>query len=219
MHEPGELHHAPTGSHTFACRGTDAAGNVGAPAAVTWNVDTRAPVVTFSTGPASVTTATSASFSFAADKPGVGFSCALDAAAFAACSSPRELARLSAGTHLFTVQATDPAGNIGKASYSWTIDLTAPTTPTGLTANGVSPNGIDLGWKPSTDNVAVAAYVIFRNGGRLATVAAPAASYQDRSGLTPSTAYTYTVAAVDAAGNNSSQSAPAKGATMSTPIR
>src|SRR5207237_6037195 len=54
------------------------------------------------------------------------FQCKLDAAAAAACSSPAAYSSLAAGSHTFTVTATDPAGNTGNASSTWTIDTTAP---------------------------------------------------------------------------------------------
>ena len=60
-----------------------------------------------------------------------------------------------------------------------------------------------LGWQPSTDNVAVAGYRIFRGGTHVGTVAAT--TYQD-TGLTPATGYSYTVLAFDAASNASPQS-------------
>src|SRR5437870_11489159 len=49
------------GSHTFKVTATDPAGN-SAFATSTWTIDTTAPTVTISSGPASVTNSTSASF-------------------------------------------------------------------------------------------------------------------------------------------------------------
>lgn len=83
-------------------------------------------------------------------------------------------------------------------------DTTAPTVPTGLTATAVSPSQIDLSWSASTDNVGVAGYKVYRGGVYLKTAAGTTAS---DTGLSPATQYCYTVAAVDAAGNESQQSA------------
>jgi hypothetical protein len=69
---------------------------------------------------------------------------------------------------------------------------------------------VNVGWSPSTDNVAVTGYRVFRNGVPVGTPSAPA--YQD-AGLTPGTSYAYTVAAVDAAGNASAQSSTASATT------
>jgi chitodextrinase len=56
----------------------------------------------------------------------------------------------------------------------------------------------------------VVGYAIYRNGAEVGTSATM--SYLD-TGLTPSTTYSYTVSAYDAAGNNSAQSSPAATAT------
>ena len=80
-----------------------------------------------------------------------------------------------------------------------TPDTTAPTAPTGLTATAVSAGRIDLAWTGSTDNVGVTGYKIFRDGAQIAT--SPSTSYSDRTAL-PSTTYTYTVQAYDAAGEH-----------------
>ncbi len=65
-------------------------------------------------------------------------------------------------------------------------DAAAPSVPSGLTATTVSPSQINVSWGPSTDNVGVTGYRVFRNGVVAATTAATA--YQD-IGLAPSTAY------------------------------
>jgi len=96
--------------------------------------------------------------------------------------------------------------------YLSTVDATAPSIPTGLSATAISPTQINLSWTASTDNVAVTGYKIFRNSVQVGTAAGT--SYSD-TGLTPSTAYTYTVSAYDAAGNNSSQSSSANATTPS----
>src|SRR5207245_9984215 len=113
-------------STTFTVQATDAAGKTGT-SRYTWTIDLTAPVVTISSKPANPTNATSASFSFSADKAGSTFRCKLDAASYSSCASPQAYAGpLAAGSHTFSVQATDTAGNTGTASYTWTIDPTAP---------------------------------------------------------------------------------------------
>src|SRR5260221_5055564 len=92
-------------------------------------------------------------------------------------------------------------------------DTTAPSTPTALLASAVSSSQINLSWGASTDNVGVTGYRIFRAGTLLATLGAVTA-YQN-TGLTPSTSFSYTVQAIDAAGNASAQSAPASATTQS----
>jgi chitodextrinase len=89
-------------------------------------------------------------------------------------------------------------------------DTQPPTVPANLTATAVSSSQIDLAWSPSSDNVGVAGYRVFRNGTEVATTAMP--SHAD-TGLAANTTYTYNVRAFDAAGNPSALSAPASATT------
>ena len=93
-------------------------------------------------------------------------------------------------------------------------DTTPPSTPTNLSATAISPSQINLSWTASTDNVGVTGYKIFRGGVQVGT--ATTNSYSD-TGLSPSTAYTYTVSAYNAAGNNSAQSGSASATTLPPP--
>ncbi len=88
-------------------------------------------------------------------------------------------------------------------------DTTAPSAPTNVTATGGS-NQISLFWAASSDDVGVSSYRVQRNGTQVAMT--NTTSYVD-TGLAASAAYTYSISAVDAAGNASSQSA---GATATT---
>ncbi|MYV57040.1 hemagglutinin protein [Streptomyces sp. SID3212] len=83
-------------------------------------------------------------------------------------------------------------------------DTTAPSAPGDLRSAGTTSTSVSLAWNPSTDNVGVTGYQIHR-GGQLA--ATTAGTTHTDSGLTPATAYSYTVRAVDAAGNTSPASA------------
>ncbi|HLA72713.1 MAG TPA: fibronectin type III domain-containing protein, partial [Steroidobacteraceae bacterium] len=78
-------------------------------------------------------------------------------------------------------------------------DTTAPSVPGGVTASAQGSTEILVSWTVSTDaGSGVAGYHVFRNGGAAAIATVTATSYTD-SVLTPSTAYTYTVSAFDAA--------------------
>src|SRR5207237_173382 len=85
------------------------------------------------------------SFTFAANKPGTTFQCALDAAALAACTSPQSYLGVADGSHTFTVQATDAFGRVSApASASFTLDTVAPVVsitgkPAAL-ANNANPS-------------------------------------------------------------------------------
>lgn len=126
---------------------------------------------------------------------------------------------LTANTsYTYRVRATDAAGNLSgySASVSATTtipDSIAPSVPAGLTATTISSTQINLAWTASTDNVGVTGYVVKRNGVQVATPTAT--SYSDTA-LTGSTAYTYTVAARDAAGNLSANSASVAASTATT---
>jgi len=128
---------------------------------------------------------------------------------------------LSAGaTYSYTVAARDAAGNISPNSASVSVttaiaaDTTPPTMPSGLTAAAAGSTGANLAWSASTDNVGVTAYIVRRNGVQVATPATT--SYAD-TGLSAATTYSYTVAARDAAGNVSPNSATVSVTTGSTP--
>ena len=90
-------------------------------------------------------------------------------------------------------------------------DSTAPTIPGNVSATPTSSSQIALTWTASTDNVGVSGYRILRNGTQLTTVTGT--SHAD-SGLTPSTLYSYTIAAYDAAGNASQPSTTATATTL-----
>jgi len=126
----------------------------------------------------------------------------------------------AATTYSYTVYAYDAAGNVSAASNTATAttpsqgDTQPPSTPGGLTATAASPSQVKIAWSAATDDVGVAGYTIYRNAAAIATTSGPnATTYTDVS-VAPSTTYTYTVDAFDAAGNHSPQSA---GASVTTP--
>lgn len=105
---------------------------------------------------------------------------------------------------------------------TWTIgtppappDTTAPSVPANLAATAVSQSQINLSWSASTDDTGVTNYLIYRDGSLVATLG-NVTSYAD-TGLTPSTLYSYTVSARDAATNESAQSSSASATTDAAP--
>lgn len=83
-------------------------------------------------------------------------------------------------------------------------DTEDPTSPTGLGSSSITSNAFTLTWTASTDNVGVTSYDVYR-GVTLAANVTSGTSYNE-TGLSPSTAYTYTVVAKDSAGNSSTPS-------------
>jgi hypothetical protein len=108
----------------------------------------------------------------------------------------------------------DMTAAIGGVPPTPPADGTPPSSPTGLTLIHKTTTEASFSWAPSSDNVAVTGYRIFRNGVQVGT--SGQTTYAD-NGLTANTAYVYTVTAFDAAGNNSSQSQPLSVTTAAAP--
>lgn len=104
--------------------------------------------------------------------------------------------------HFFGLDGTSSGGG----------DTTAPSVPSNLAVTGVTASSASLAWSASTDDVAVTGYRVYRNGVQVGT--ADGTSFTD-TGLSASTPYTYTVAAVDAAGNASARSSGVTATTSS----
>jgi large repetitive protein len=124
------------GAHAFAVRARDRAGNVdSSPAIHAWLVDTSTPDTLLLSGPSGSTSSTTATFTFLSPDAGAGatFQCALDGAAFTACTSPFTAAALAEGDHAFAVQARDAAGNLDPtpATGAWTIEPGPPDAALG----------------------------------------------------------------------------------------
>jgi hypothetical protein len=127
----------------------------------------------------------------------------------------------TAGNRTIYAWAKDAAGNVS-ASMSVSVavtlpDTTAPLVPTSVTATVASSSQINLTWTASADPVVtgqvtsgVAGYKVYKDG---TLVAATTATTYSATGLSNSTAYSFTVSAYDAAGNSSSQSAAATATT------
>lgn len=115
-----------------------------------------------------------------------------------------------------TKTATSSVGGMTDLSSSLIVnptaasDATTPSVPTGVTANANSSAQVTVSWNASTDNVGVASYRVRRNGANLtAATAVTGTSFIDNT-VSPSTSYSYTVSAVDAAGNRSAESSAAQ---------
>ena len=122
--------------------------------------------------------------------------------------------RIVSSTGNYTATYTFPGsagGPSGILAYQQSTDTTAPSVPTNLSATAISSSQINLSWSASTDDVGVVGYKIYRNGTQITTTTNT--NYSD-TGLTPSTIYSYTVSAYDAAGNNSAQSTAVSATTQ-----
>lgn len=232
-----------TTAYSYRIRATDALGNVTSPSAIasatTLDGTSPTPPAALTATPASAT-AINLSWTASSDNIGVtGY--AIERCANAGCAAFTQMATVTGTppltvyantglsqvtTYQYRVRAYDARTNYSGYSNSaaaMTLDGTAPSVPTALTATTVSSTRIDLGWIASTDNVGVTTYLIERCPGagctsfvQIAAVsgAPPAVSLAD-TGLTPSATYRYEVRAGDAAGNLSGYSSIVTGTTAS----
>ncbi|MDB4963770.1 MAG: putative internalin [Myxococcales bacterium] len=117
------------GPHTFAVRAVDVALHPDpSPATRMWTVDTVAPELMLTSGPADGSTSGPyVSFGFTASEGTL--ECSFDGGTFFACTSPASF-NMTAGGHTFTVRTTDGAGNTVSASRAWTVEC-APPAATG----------------------------------------------------------------------------------------
>ncbi|HEY1177785.1 MAG TPA: hypothetical protein VGF17_16640, partial [Phytomonospora sp.] len=119
--------------------------------------------------------------------------------------------QVTPGSYEYTVDAVDAAGNVSAkadppatATVTPLPDTTPPADVTGLTAtNSPDIHGTDVKvtWDAGSDNVGVTGYGVYRDGTKIADVNAPATSFTDVN--RPAGTYSYTVDAVDSAGNRS----------------
>lgn len=107
---------------------------------------------------------------------------------------------------------TDFGGVVDQTMTAGTSSDTLPPTVPTLSGSAASATSVNLSWTASTDNVGVKGYQVLRNGAALATVTT-GTTYVDVA-ASPSTTYTYTVKAFDAANNYSSAS---NAVTVATP--
>ncbi|MBN8654532.1 MAG: sortase [Anaerolineae bacterium] len=137
---PNTLATLADGLHTFAVRAVDLLGNTDAsPATYTWTIDTIAPDTNIDSSPADPSNDNTPTFTFSSPDVTATFQCSIDGGAFSACTTPDTLA-LADGLHTFAVRAVDPAGNVDgtPATYTWTIDATAPDTT--IVSNPTNPS-------------------------------------------------------------------------------
>ncbi|TXN36140.1 fibronectin type III domain-containing protein [Flagellimonas hymeniacidonis] len=112
----------------------------------------------------------------------------------------------SVGDLSFTVEYLDSSLNVFAVDnftitfVNTTTDSQAPTAPT-LSSTAQTDTTVDLSWSEATDNTGVTGYKIFKDGALEATLGN--VNTHQVTGLTASTAYSFTATALDAATNES----------------
>ncbi|KNB60488.1 reprolysin-like metallopeptidase [Chryseobacterium sp. Hurlbut01] len=100
--------------------------------------------------------------------------------------------------------------NISVNAGSGSTDIVAPTAPT-LSASGTTSTSTNLSWSGATDAVGVTGYDVYQGASLIGSTAST--TYTVNS-LSPSTTYSFTVRAKDAAGNISTASNTATVTTL-----
>ncbi|GAB6992003.1 fibronectin type III domain-containing protein [Paenibacillus pini] len=114
-------------------------------------------------------------------------------------------------TYTYKVKAKDAAGNASAFSNQISAqtnaaaggDTQAPSVPANLAVSATTSSSVSLSWNASTDNVGVTGYNVYQGNTLALSVTGTSATV---TGLAASTAYSFKVAAKDAAGNVSAQS-------------
>jgi large repetitive protein len=183
--------------HTFAVRARDGSGNVDqTPATYSWSVDVTRPETSITSGPPNPAGSHDAVFVIGSNEPGASLDCKLDGQPFTPCASPVAYAGLAEGPHALQARAKDAAGNVDQtpAQYSWTIDVTAPTTTIDAGPSGATNDPNATFSVSSGDPTAV--FECQSDGGEYA----PCTSPKTYSGLADGP-HTFRVRARDPAGN------------------
>jgi len=157
---------------------------------------TTLAVPTITAKPANPAASTTAAFSFTGPT-GATFQCQLDATAFATCTSPKTYSGLSQGSHTFLVKALSGSDVSAATSFTWIVDTVAPPAPT-ITSEPAARSNTSSPSFSFTDTESGVTFRCKLDGSAYAACTSP----RDYSNLAQG-AHTFSVQAVDAAGNTS----------------
>jgi len=200
---------SPATLYSFSVKAKDANNNVSAASNVvdvTTLADTTAPSAPVLSASGTTNTTTNLAWTAATDNVGVvGYEVYQGTTLRATVTTlTYAVTGLTAGTsYAFNVLAKDAAGNTTSSNVvnvtTTTPDTTAPSVVV-LSASGTTSTSTNLAWTAATDNVGVTGYEVYQGATLRATVTTLTYAV---TGLTASTAYTFSVKAKDAAGNAS----------------
>jgi hypothetical protein len=186
---PKQYFAVPNGRHRFQVFATDPSLHSDpTPAEWTWTIDTVPPRIT-STYPQVTNRATD---TITYDNGGaVAMSCSLDHQPVSNCPlAGYPVAGLADGHHTLELTGTDLAGNKGSALIEWTVDTQAPDTRIVSASTPDTSAGFEFASEPG------ARHECSLDGARFEACASPTAFGGLRVG-----AHTFSVRAIDAAGN------------------
>jgi PKD domain/Bacterial Ig domain/Carboxypeptidase regulatory-like domain len=191
------------GKHWLEVRAVDPGGLTDeTPDTWSWTADTAPPETSIDSGPPAIATSTTARFEFSAAPPDdvSGFECSLDEAPFEPCSPDEPYSHLAHTEHTFRVRAIDLVGNVDQspASRSWTVDPSGDVTPPDTEITGGPPSL--TGWPTAafefSSNEDDSTFRCSFDGGSAEECSSPYFSPDLATG-----SHTFSVAAVDPAGN------------------
>ena len=119
-------------------------------------------------------------------------------------------------SYWYAVRAVDTAGNLSDPAGALItvkpLDTKAPSAPSSIQASNIGNSTATITWGKATDNQAVKAYLVFRNGNYVGRVDRTEARRWVDTGLSSGTTYRYEIVAKDYGGNAS----PAAAKTITT---
>ena len=202
----------PAATTTYTLTATNAGGSTTAKATVT--VTPALPVITsFKALPAVVKAGSPATLTWNVTG---ATALSIDNGVGSVTGATSKLVSPSATTS-YTLIAASSSG-ITTATVTVTVQATdtVPPTAPSLLQPTVRSTDVTLTWNASMDNIRVTEYRVFRDGSAIASVPGTTFAYVDKQ-VTPNTRYTYTVRALDAAGNVSPPSNPVQATTPAPP--
>jgi large repetitive protein len=191
------------GAYEIRVRAVDELGNATAPGAersATFHVDrTPPPAPTIVDGPPNPSNDDDAEFAFSSSEPGARFLCRLDGERdWDRCDADEEFRNLRDGWRTLHVRAVDRAGNVGPAAtWSWRIDTDDPPKPK-IVQHPANPSSTTSATFGFTDKESGVAFECRLDRGPWSACTSPIRY----DGLGAGN-HTFSVRAVDAAGNRS----------------
>jgi hypothetical protein len=203
----------PIGETVVTCTATDSSGNRSSASRfkviVQQGATPATPMITPNVGP--LTNRTSVEFGFTVEA-GATPVCRLTGpsgpGSFTPCSTTgrQSYEGLAEGAYLFTVQVTNEIGNVSQATYSWTVDLTAPGAVGRFSARA-GDRWVKLTWTKPTDLDYDRVRIWRKRAGatswKLLAERVSAVSFTDRN-VANEVRYRYRIRSRDKAGNQSS---------------